>query len=228
MGQGHDSSLLYLREMLQFDLRDAAGMHPQLREMASFLNGQRPNCKSYSRPSHGKGGSIYDCIEVSFGFVLFVGRLHPVAGVQRRRRGEAGFDPKFHVYDVQQLADMLKEHDEEIDIFSEPRRRRHFGSVQGMVQTFFELDGNDRFMAMCLEHKLPAASLMGAQLVLHPRLADVSFYLKVDHFQAFQEVAMFLGNIAAPDRIPVNIEDKYRVQQHGFDRYSFRRRPQQA
>jgi hypothetical protein len=37
---------------------------------------------------------------------------------------------------------------------------------------------------------------------------------------------MFLGAIAAPEnKPPVEIEDKYRIAQHGFDRYSFRKAP---
>ena len=40
--------------------------------------------------------------------------------------------------------------------------------------------------------------------------------------------ACILGNIAAPDRVPVTIADKDRINQHGFDqKYGFRTRPKE-
>jgi hypothetical protein len=61
---------------------------------------------------------------------------------------------------------------------------------------------------------------------LNPCLADVSFFKVMDPWQAFQELEMFLGGIAAPEnRPPVIIADKDRIMQHGFDKMSFRKAP---
>ena len=57
-------------------------------------------------------------------------------------------------------------------------------------------------------------------------LKDVQFYKAIEPWRAYQELSMFLGNIAAPDRVPVVVSDKDRLQQHGFDKWSFRKPPQ--
>lgn len=57
------------------------------------------------------------------------------------------------------------------------------------------------------------------------RLADFSFARAMPPAQAYQELSMFLGNIAAPDNTPITISDKDRIQQHGFDNMSFRKYP---
>lgn len=57
-------------------------------------------------------------------------------------------------------------------------------------------------------------------------LSNVSFFKVLDPWQAFQELEMFLGGIAAPEnRPPVVIADKDRIAQHGFDKMSFRKAP---
>jgi hypothetical protein len=67
----------------------------------------------------------------------------------------------------------------------------------------------------------------GGQVVtLNAMLKDVAFFKVLDAWQAFQELEMFLGGIAAPEnRPPVAISDKDRIAQRGFDRYSFRKAP---
>lgn len=65
----------------------------------------------------------------------------------------------------------------------------------------------------------------GAQVVLNPKLADFEFYKVMPAPQAYQEIEMFLGNIAAPDKCPVELSEKDRIQQHGFDKMSFRKAP---
>lgn len=64
------------------------------------------------------------------------------------------------------------------------------------------------------------------QVTVNPTLAEVAFFKVMDPWQAFQELEMFLGGIAAPENgPPVVIADKDRVMQHGFDKMSFRKQP---
>jgi hypothetical protein len=63
-------------------------------------------------------------------------------------------------------------------------------------------------------------------VTVNAMLKDVGFFKALDAWQAFQELEMFLGGIAAPEnRPPVVIADKDRIAQRGFDRFSFRRAP---
>ena len=60
--------------------------------------------------------------------------------------------------------------------------------------------------------------------ITNPLLKDYEFYKKMDSFAAFQEVQMFLGGVLGTgEKEIIEIEDKYKIAQHGFDNKSFRR-----
>ena len=57
-------------------------------------------------------------------------------------------------------------------------------------------------------------------------LSHAQFYKVFDSFSAYQELDMFIsGTLPQSTAMPIQIEDKYRIQQHGFDKYSFRKAP---
>lgn len=63
-------------------------------------------------------------------------------------------------------------------------------------------------------------------LVKNARLSELQFYKLFDAAQAYQELDMYLsGILAAENRPMVEISDKIRAQQHGFDCRSFRKDP---
>ena len=68
--------------------------------------------------------------------------------------------------------------------------------------------------------------LEGPLIELNPKLAKYEFFKKLAAWQAFQELSMFLGNLAAPDKTTVQLSEKDRINQHGFDNWSFRTRSQ--
>jgi hypothetical protein len=62
---------------------------------------------------------------------------------------------------------------------------------------------------------------------INPILKDYEFYKVVDAFTAFTELQMFIGGVlGVGEKEIVEIEDKYKIGQHGFDKWSFRREPQ--
>lgn len=69
------------------------------------------------------------------------------------------------------------------------------------------------------------AVLTKETIVQNPQLQHYKFPKYWDPHTCMQELSMFIGNMAAPDRVPVVIEDKYRIEQHGFDAKSFRKQP---
>jgi len=60
---------------------------------------------------------------------------------------------------------------------------------------------------------------------INPLLKDYEFYKVFDTFQAFQEIQMFLsGVLGNKEKEIVEVADKYKIQQHGFDyKWSFRK-----
>lgn len=65
------------------------------------------------------------------------------------------------------------------------------------------------------------------KLVYNPPLKDISFYQVKPVVQAYQDLEMYLGSVlGAPERPIIAITDKDRIQQHGFDKWSFRKMPE--
>jgi hypothetical protein len=61
--------------------------------------------------------------------------------------------------------------------------------------------------------------------IVNPRLKDYQFDRVKDSTTAFQEISMYISNILVEQKEVAVVEDKYRIQQHGFDvKSSFRNR----
>lgn len=62
--------------------------------------------------------------------------------------------------------------------------------------------------------------------VQNPVLKDVEFYKVLDSFTAYQELDMFIsGTLPQSTAMPIEIADKDKIPQHGFDKWSFRKMP---
>ena len=60
--------------------------------------------------------------------------------------------------------------------------------------------------------------------IVNPLLSNYEFYRVFDSFQAFQEIQMFLsGVLGNHEKEIVEVADKYKIEQHGFDKWSFRK-----
>ncbi len=65
------------------------------------------------------------------------------------------------------------------------------------------------------------------KFLINPLLKEYQFYKVFDAFQAFQEVSMFIGGVLGnKEKDIVVVEDKYKIAQHGFDKWSFRKEPE--
>jgi len=63
--------------------------------------------------------------------------------------------------------------------------------------------------------------------LINPILKDYEFYKVVDAFTAFTELQMFIsGVLGTGEKKIIEVEDKYKIGQHGFDKWSFRKEPQ--
>ena len=56
-------------------------------------------------------------------------------------------------------------------------------------------------------------------------LRDVEFYRLFDTFTAYQEIEMFLNNMASPQKEMPVVPDETNAESHGFDKWSFRKEP---
>jgi len=65
------------------------------------------------------------------------------------------------------------------------------------------------------------------KLYINPLLKEYEFFKVFDAFQAFQEIQMFLGGVLGnKEKEIINVADKYKIDQYGFDKWSFRKEPE--
>jgi len=63
-----------------------------------------------------------------------------------------------------------------------------------------------------------------SKFFVNPNLGEYEFYKIFDAFQAFQEIQMFIGGVLGTgEKEIVEVADKYKIQQYGFDKWSFRK-----
>lgn len=61
-------------------------------------------------------------------------------------------------------------------------------------------------------------------LIINAILKEYEFYKVIDSFSAFQEIQMFIGGVLGTgEKEIIEIENKYKIGQHGFNKWSFRR-----
>jgi hypothetical protein len=62
------------------------------------------------------------------------------------------------------------------------------------------------------------------KFIINPLLKEYQFFRVFETVQAFQEIQMFLsGVLGNKEKEIVNVADKYKIAQHGFDKWSFRK-----
>ena len=62
--------------------------------------------------------------------------------------------------------------------------------------------------------------------IINANLKEFEFYKVIDAFTAFTELQMFIsGVLGTGEKEIIEIEDKYKIKKHGFDKWSFRREP---
>lgn len=64
------------------------------------------------------------------------------------------------------------------------------------------------------------------KFTINPILKEYEFYKVFDSYTAFQEIQMFItGVLGNKEKEIIEIEDKYKIKQHGFNKWSFRKPP---
>jgi len=73
--------------------------------------------------------------------------------------------------------------------------------------------------------KAPIFTLQSNKVTYNARLEGLDFVTQFDPYLAFQELQMYLGAKARPEKPIPKIPDKIMVEAKGFDKHSFRKEP---
>ena len=104
-----------------------------------------------------------------------------------------------------------------------------------IVAFFDEFNNSEKMFQTFIDFKVPIFkidllattyrfdSVVKNTCTLNPSLKEIKFFKVFDSFQAFQELEMFIGGVLTDaDRDVITIDEKYRQQQRGMDKWSFR------
>ncbi len=168
------------------------------------------------------------------GLLGFCGQIYPFMELKKSNQKYAWeYDEEdykiielFYCYSFEQYENKMSEWGDFSPNFGYQDHSRKIKLKQFFVDWNFQND------ELFLEHKAPIwiSKFDGSEIngILNPRLKDYGFDRVKDSFTTFQEISMYLSNILVEQKEVAVIEDKYRIEQHGFDlKTSFRREKKQ-
>jgi hypothetical protein len=196
-------------------------------ERVHYNRYQKPasiNLKSHlNRPSHRNSGLMGFC-----------GKTYPFIELHRYDRnfaeednwGEYSIVETRFAFSEQEYLDTEKERSDFRDEF-----HSYLYSIDLEIRQYFNewiLNSDETF----LEHRVPVWSAKfyteEPNAILNPRLKDYAFEKLREPFTAFQDISMYLANIRVEQKHVDFVDDKHRIEQHGFDlKRSFRHRNQE-
>ena len=89
---------------------------------------------------------------------------------------------------------------------------------------FFRFDGS-KYVHLFKEPIFVAKIVHETQITYNANLGDLRFYRVVDPYTAYQEIQMWLSNVAKVEKPIPRIDDKTMAACKGFDKWSFRKEP---
>ena len=231
-----------------YDMVQAAGQDQTLVYLRT-RNETKLACNTFPFPIFGDvhpGGRYwhYRGVAVEQFVVGFCGKVHPILRLSHRKSSEAKPDVAlcYKLLDVDTFVERHFRHHEIEAYRSKPCRWRFphswsRGQRREKFAEFFDLFAarQSDFGNLFLANRCPvfvASTSWGdgnrnreCKIVYNESLKELEFFRIVDTFTAFQEIQMYFGAMAQPNRPIPTVSDKDMVSIKGFDKWSFRKPP---
>ena len=206
--QGQDQSLIYLRKRNVVDLKKTNYLFPRM-------------------------GAIYSSskLKVHTWIVGFCGKIYTVLNVGKRRWDE---DDELLCYSLDEVDTFVKTHfnNKEVDGYNKKSKITNRKWTGEYTRRNFE-----RFFTKCKQqqtqyvHVFPlgcpifvaSITMRDSTITYNDSLKKLEFFRIFDTYSAFQEISMYLGSQAKPNKSIPKVSDKDMVMAKGFDKYSFRK-----
>lgn len=186
--------------------------------------------------------------------VGFCGKIYPALKLSKWLMGEGKSVEKI-CHDLAAVDHFVETHFREKDVEHYYEKHNHIDSRVSRwmyirrhhsIEEFFREceEKRDVFRELFIEHHCPVfVSRMGTcgwwhdgkrgwvheprdvETVFNGSLREVEFYRVVEPFMAFQEISMFMSNLAVPFKQIPEISDKVLAEAKGFNKWSFRKEP---
>jgi len=122
--------------------------------------------------------------------------------------------------------------DQEKEIYKGKLQWKHNAKIlirKNLVSYFEECNKKqEAFKKLFEDHSCPIfvasrSKWSDGKITYNGLLRPVQFMRVFDPYSAFQELAMYISNIAQPEKVMPVIDDEMKIQAHGFDKFSFRK-----
>lgn len=225
---GQDQTLVYFRARREVELDSATYPFPFFRGWSTF----------YHRRTQGA--------TVAQHIVGFCGRIFPVLALSPSSRLATDSGAVF-CHTLADVDSWIETHCRKREIqayLSKPRRWRladdawprgqrrenfaEFFAVCAAKQSAFGslfVDSRCPIFVASVSWVANTHGLSTFKIVYNACLKELQFFRVIDTFTAFQELQMFLGAMAQPNKPIPNVSDKDMVSIKGFDEWSFRKPP---
>jgi hypothetical protein len=163
--------------------------------------------------------------------ILFAGKVYPALEVSWHAYD---YSRKEVCYSIDKVDDLivprLTESGRERYLGNHHKRRSRFrGGSRDNLEAFFALAKDQRLFVINDKHRTPVAMISYSDpcwvIKLNCQLKTYQFMKVVDVFTAYQEISMFVNNMAVPEKVIIEPNDTLKVETHGFNKYSFRKDP---
>lgn len=180
-------------------------------------------------PSFGKNknSSIsYSDRLASVSVVGFCGKIYPLLECTTVQRNILNSEdlPTINIYSKQEADKFFSKYTKNYE-----RSNSIYGVNKNIVNSFFDecKVNQNKYRDMFLDLRVPifiARWSKSKNITLNAKLEDIDFMKLFDSFSAFQEIFMFMSNMAYPDKYIPPIDNDMKIATHGFDiKKSFRK-----
>jgi hypothetical protein len=211
--QGQDRTLIYLRQPREIVLKGRTTPFPFTTKLRHF------------------GSDIVDGCNV----IGFCGRVVPVLTIHHPSQWT--ITPVL-CYSVADVDAFVETHFKKflVERYYAAKRRSYWSerwryTSHKMLEEFFDecAAQQNQYEHLFCENRCPVfvyrECRAGHILTYNGCLKDMQFYRLVDSYTAFQEIQMYLGGIASPEKPIPQIDDKTLAAAKGFNKWSFRKEP---
>lgn len=152
-------------------------------------------------------GKQYD---LSYGQIIFCGVMYPF----------------IRFYSFGGKEEFIYSYEAFLSKFGDADFTRSYKDAKRVIKDYFSKNGTDALKNLLVEHKAITMSWYNRIVTINPVLSEYQFYKAKPAWEAYQELDSYIcGVLTFPQNAMVEIEDKYRIEQHGFDKWSFRKMP---
>ncbi len=220
---GQDKSMVYVRSPREVILK-----HPR-RLSYRRHGGQTEKLESDEWPFpvvFNRWVWMPDALSIREFIIGFCGKIYPMLRVSAIRQ----LDTYALCYDVAQVDAFVEQMCTKRQVADYSRKKRwRTDSSHDEIEAFFAecQKRTNAYQHIFIENKCPIfvgqLSTHACSIMYNAALNMLEFYRIIDTYTTFQELAMYFGNIAQPNKPIPAVSDKDMIVAKGFDKHSFRK-----